>query len=309
MGYARLVTEKAVSKEMGVQQDIKELEKAEVRLKKSLEGASEETTELKKRKEEFKTEKEETEKKTTEMRKKLVKEQIAGALGGKHVAADGDDTVMSREYHNRNATLMVKTIKAIAVVTTSPPVTGEMEILLDGTAVQRGSILYKSVVLREGSIGTLVEKVDDNHIKVRFPKKTPNKAPLVNRGKDEQYIMDFQPALAEGHDLSISRWMRMGEKELKKRLKKPDGVDAEDADDDDSPGAANDDLPDGSHAHEHSNENLDVLFGQFEDVLVSFEQVLEASSEWLHAETFKAQLDQQYKLEQNKLELEQSLEP
>merc|ERR1719162_1400479 len=109
-----------------------------------------------------------------------------------------------------------------------------MEILLDGTAVQRGSILYKSVVLREGSIGTLVEKVDDNHIKVRFPKKTPNKAPLVNRGKDEQYIMDFQPALAEGHDLSISRWMRMGEKELKKRLKKPDGVDAENADDDDS---------------------------------------------------------------------------
>lgn len=268
MGYARMVTVKAVTKEMDTQKAIHDMEKS---LKNYNEPATDEE------RDQINSIKEKLDK----SKKQLAKEQKEAAQGG--------DNVMLEEYYNRNATLMVKSIKAMAVITPSPPVTGAGTAgfnTSEGQAVPSGSILHKNVVLREGAIGTILEKVNDAHIKVRFPKNKPQNAPLLNARSDAQYQLEFQPALQDGHELTVSRWMKMAEKELKNRLQKPDIDDVEE-------------LADGGGQleEEHSADDLD----NFEDVVVSLEQVLECSHEWLNTELKKRDWEQRWKQEQEQL--------
>jgi len=268
LGYARIVSVKAVNKELQTQKNINDLTKLISQTEKDPQQADV----FHKAQEDLKKSK-----------KKLLAEQTK--------AADKDnDNVMSEEYHNKNATLMMKTIKAMAVLTTSPPVTGDDTgefKMADDSDCPRGSILYKNVVIREGAIGTLVDVMQDGHIKVRFPKTRPKNAPLMAEREDKpQYDMEIQPKMQSGHETKVSHWMRQVEKSLKQRLKKPDGDGDEDAETGES----------------HSVEELDM----FEDVVVPLEHVIECSQEWLEVLKFKYYWSEWVKEKQDELDEEAS---
>ena len=83
------------------------------------------------------------------------------------------------QYHNKGALLKVKTVKDVSVVTTSPPVVDED--LFDGEIIKQSTIVSKLVIVRPNAVGTVVEKVDDQRVKVRFPRSVPKGCPLQPR--------------------------------------------------------------------------------------------------------------------------------
>lgn len=279
MGYARMVTVKAVTKELDSQKHIHELGKPlttkgwlkdyELTGEAGKDDGNADFAKSKQALENFE-----------ESKKELRKAQ-------KETSGDDNARVMSEQYHNGTATLMVRTIKAIAVITCSPPITGpdtEEFKMADGSTCPRGSILYKSVVLKEGAIGTIVDKVDDGHIRVRFPQKQPTKAPVMSTVQKEiQYNMEFSPALQDGDSQKVNNWMRLSDKKLKKRLKKPD-----------------DDAETGAEEEEDQrDEDLpECELVSFEDVVVPLEQVIECSAEWLKVLRSKKVWDDFVKKEQ-----------
>jgi len=289
LGYARIVTVKTVNKELQTQKHIHDLTKWISQLQKDLAQLERDPAQKESVAEQKKVAGEDLKKAQKDLeksKKKLLDEQ-------KKTAGDENDNVMSDQYHNKHATLMVKTIKAMAVLTTSPPVTGDAtkKFKMKGASeCPRGSILHKNVVIREGVIGTLVEMMHDGQIKVRFPKKRPLNAPLM-RPKDDflvpQYKMEVEPEMEGGHETKVSQWMRQVEKDLKMRLKKPDewqvekdlkmAVDAASRVDEDP------ETGDAAKSESHSDEELD----KFEDVVVPMEHVVECSKEWLEVQRFK----------------------
>jgi len=74
-----------------------------------------------------------------------------------------------KHYHNKGAKLKVKMIKEVSVVTTSLPLAAE----LAGDNLRESSMISKLVVVRVNAVGTVVESLDGERIKVRFPRKVP----------------------------------------------------------------------------------------------------------------------------------------
>lgn len=80
------------------------------------------------------------------------------------------------EYYNEHASRVVKVIKDISCITTSPPLPTEA-----GDDVKAGSTVLKTVTIRRDAVGTVVEKLDGERIKVRFPREVPASAPLSHK--------------------------------------------------------------------------------------------------------------------------------
>merc|ERR1712166_263802 len=85
-----------------------------------------------------------------------------------------EDEAPVKHYHNKDAKLVVKVIKNISCTTTSPPIADlDKAGCKEGDEITKGATVLKSVSVRRNAVGTVVDKVDGERIRVRFPRKVP----------------------------------------------------------------------------------------------------------------------------------------
>merc|ERR1719223_1623052 len=80
---------------------------------------------------------------------------------------------MKEAYYNEHAKVVVKLVREITVSTVSPPHKGDNDLQL-----QRGSVVGKVVEVRRDAVGTIIGQVNDDVVKVRFPKVVPPAPPV-----------------------------------------------------------------------------------------------------------------------------------
>lgn len=227
---------------------------------------------------------------------------------------------MKARYYNKHAALLVKVIREISVSTTSPPVPNEF----GGSTYSAGCVVSKVVVVRPNAVGTVVDRVGGDRIKIRIPKEVPKHVPLLGQSlpmvalpednktplffpgtsipvaitrldypdlkfedkcfpedvpaetrrkfcaaknyvKERQYNMSLTPSPTEPEKHKVSHWFHNAVLRLLKpppRHVQP----GKDADDDD-----------------HEAKTLDEAT-KWEDVVVSLQDIIEASEEWREVE-------------------------
>lgn len=158
LNYARMVTMKDIDKELSMRKDVASLEDIKEQAKKvgdpffSCLAINEKWLPCFKKQNKFKTQAKKAEKFQHEC----------------------NDVAPLKFYHNENAQLVVKVMKNITCDTHSPPIPddGNHQDLVDAK-IKPGVTVLKTVVVRRNAVGTVVDKVDGERIKVRFPRKVP----------------------------------------------------------------------------------------------------------------------------------------
>merc|ERR1719215_1535520 len=145
VGYARKITPKDIKDELAKQKKSREAAKAQVERQQALEeGLAEEQIGEQ-------IQKKENEKQKEEEKRKGMKEK----------------------YYNAHADLVVKVVQEITVSTVSPPADGKH------VDIPQGSVVGKRVVVRPNSVGTIIEQVNADCVKIRIPKKVPKDVPVM----------------------------------------------------------------------------------------------------------------------------------
>jgi len=252
--YARRLTMDDVTDEMRSQKSIKKM----VEKIPQLEGKLKDLTEKKDKSEEDLTYNiPEVEQALKDMNDALKKEED-GMQTNIGVGEDDHHALVVKNRHlkedlycNKYANLIVKTIDRIKVVSNSPPVDDEFSKKMKMT---EGITICQILTLKKNAIGTVVDKLDNGLIKVRFPKACPENAPTHDRHA-EQYLIDHQPKLPKEHYSLFKEFISKCSEFLLE-------VDVQGKQDEDK-------KEDGSSLPE------------FEDVVVKLEQIVEASQEWV----------------------------
>jgi len=163
--YARRISTKVIKDELD-------------RQKKSRDAVKEKAAEEKKTPEEKKAaeEKKATEEKAAEEKTRSWCCCISATQKKQEEGTDVE--MMEKEYYNQHAKLIVKVIKEITESTVSPPHRGDQENLKLGMA--KGTAVCKKVVVRPNSVGTIIDQVNDDLVKIRFPKEVLD--PPVSKG-------------------------------------------------------------------------------------------------------------------------------
>jgi len=190
--YAQGMSPEGIKEELVKQkqsrEEVAEKKKAKETEKKAVEEAAEKRAAEKMTAEEKAAEEEAAEKKTAEQKaaeKKTAEEEHKKSQEAKRKEAkrlegmilDEHQKEMKKKYYNAHANLVVRVIRQITISTVSPPHQGDNDL-----NIQKGSVVSKVVVVRPDAVGTIVEQVNADVVKIRIPKKVHKNAPvLVNR--------------------------------------------------------------------------------------------------------------------------------